>query len=345
VPLYEPLIPARYLAPLLGALQALPAQLLQPALDAAGVDQASLQQVQRVIPLALFDNLLVILAEYSGRTDLGFTLGQTIKLEDHQALGVVLRRCRSADQLIRVLTRFSRLVSPSFNLQYRRSPLVGELVWRPAAYMSPLTLRALEEAFAVSTHVELRDMLGERLLPFDVYLSMQAPTHQARYAELRPTRFHFGCQALPEVKIVFPAELLELPLQATPNSLDQDSCATLEEQQRAIARTERWREWATLILREAEGCQPSREDLAALLNVSPATLTRRLAAEGCSLRELGRQIRQQRACAMLGEPRQSISTIAYRLGYSDVANFSHAFRSATGQSPRAYRNGHSTRLS
>ena len=338
MPLYEPLIPARYLAPLWGALQALPAQLLQPTLEAAGLDQASLQQVQRVIPLALFDQLLVILAEYHGRSDLGFTLGQTIKLEDHQALGLVLRRCRTTDQLIRVLTRFSRLVSPSFTLQYRRGPQVAELIWRPAAYMSPLTLRALEEAFAVSMHVELREMLGERLLPFDIYLSMQAPAHLARYAELRPTRFYFGCQAMPEVKVVFPTELLELPLQATPSSLDQDFCATLEAQQRTIARTEHWREWATLILREAEGCQPSREDLAALLNVSPATLTRRLAAEGCSLRELGNQIRHQRACAMLGDPRQSISTIAYRLGYSDVANFSHAFRRAANQSPRAYRN-------
>ena len=58
MPLYEPLIPARYLAPLWGALQALPRSLLQPALEAAGLDQASLQQVQRVIPLALFDQLL-----------------------------------------------------------------------------------------------------------------------------------------------------------------------------------------------------------------------------------------------------------------------------------------------
>ena len=67
------------------------------------------------------------------------------------------------------------------------------------------------------------------------------------------------------------------------------------------------------------------------------------AAEGCSLRELGNQIRHQRACAMLGELRQSISTIAYRLGYSDVANFSHAFRRAAGLSPRTYRNSQAAR--
>jgi AraC-like DNA-binding protein len=32
----------------------------------------------------------------------------------------------------------------------------------------------------------------------------------------------------------------------------------------------------------------------------------------------------------------SISEIAYRLGYADVVNFSHAFRRMNGRSPRAW---------
>jgi AraC-like DNA-binding protein len=95
-----------------------------------------------------------------------------------------------------------------------------------------------------------------------------------------------------------------------------------------------------LVLREAEGCQPTREELAELLNVSRATLVRRLAAEGNTLRELGNRIRHQRACTLLRNSGQAISQIAYRLGYGDVANFSHAFRALCGISPSDYRGEH-----
>lgn len=323
--------------PLLDALCDIPAAALVPVLDAAGVDKTILAHADAVINFAQFDTLLTGLAQYTGRTDLGFELGTKIKLEHHQALGLVLRRCDTIDELLRVLARYSRLVSPSFTLRYRRTATYGEFVWQPAAFMSSETMRALEELFAVSMQVEMRDMLGKRLLPFDVYLSMQAPKHQARYAELRPARYHFGTLSLPEVKFVFSAELLDLPLHATTQRTTEALRQQLSEQQRDIGLTDRWSEWVTLILREAEGCQPSREELAALLNVSRATLTRRLAAEGHSVRELGIRIRHERACALLQDRHQSISQIAYRLGYSDVANFSRAFRARGGIGPNAHR--------
>ncbi len=337
MPLYEPFLPARYAAPLLDALQSLPEPALQAALDAAGIARKALGSQQEKLTFAQLDVLLQQLAEYSGRTDLGFAMGCKIKLKDHLALGVALLQSHTADELLRTLTRFSRLVSPGFWVNYTRDSRQGVFIWRPAAYMSPHTLRAIEEIFAVSMHVEMRDLLGERLPPFDVYLSMQAPPHVARYAELQPTRYHFGCQAMPVVRFEFPAVLLDTPLSERRQVISADLRAELQAQQHRIARNQRWSEWVTVILREAEGCQPSREQLAELLHVSPATLTRHLSAEGCNLRELGSRIRQQRACALLADPQQSITQIAYRLGYGDVANFSHAFRAQCGLSPRGYR--------
>jgi hypothetical protein len=112
VPLYEPIIPARYARPLLDAVSHIPRALLQPVLDSAGVDRNTLNRGDRVITFAQFDTLLATVARHTGRTDLGFELGMKIKLEDHQALGVVLRRCATIDELLRVLARFSRLFRP-----------------------------------------------------------------------------------------------------------------------------------------------------------------------------------------------------------------------------------------
>jgi len=337
VPLYEPLIPARYAAPLLDALADLPATRLEPALRSAGLDRAALRQPDRVLTFSQFDTLLNALSQLSGRTDLGFELGRKIRLEDHAALGVLLRRCGTPGEMLGLLARFSRTVSPSFSLEYRATPRGAELAWRPAAYMSPLALCAVEEIFAVAMHLELQYALGERLQPFDVYLSMAAPPHRARYDRLLPTRYHFSSLPLPEVRFVFPARLLALPIRTAGAGDDPDLGALVAAQQRSLRPTGRWSEWVALILREAQGCQPTREELAGLLKVSRATLARRLAAEGTNFRALGKSIRHRRACELLADESQSISQIAYRLGYSDLANFSHAFRAGEGESPNAYR--------
>jgi AraC-like DNA-binding protein len=336
--LFEPIIPARYAAPLLSVLAHLGPVRTAAALAEAGVTEAQLHQPQCTLTVTQFDALITALAARSGRGDLGFELGQVIKLADHQLLGAALLRCATLDELLRLLVRFSRLITPIFALQYLREGDHGQFTWRPAAFMSPATLRVLEEVFAVSTHLELQAALGQRLGRCEVQLSMQAPPHAARYDKLRPTRFVFGAQELPAVTVTLPAALLDQPLLPAEQGVTPADLARLQSQQRGIARSRRWADWVTVILREAEGCQPSRAQLAQLLTVSPTSLTRQLAAEGCNLRELGKRIRHERACALLKDRRQPITQIAYRLGYRDGANFSHAFRVLAGLSPQAYRN-------
>jgi AraC-like DNA-binding protein len=298
--------------------------------------------------MAQVDALVSAASQQLGRTDLGFELGRRIKIDHHLGLGVILRRCRSIDELLRMLCRFYRLVTPSFTLHYQRSASAGEFTCRPAAYMSAATLRFFEEQYALAVHSEYLSMFRERMPALDIYLSMEAPPHVARYAELHPTRVHFAALQMPAVRFVFKADVLDQPLQwpalvaplITGEAIApplETSAEQLQALHHSFVRTTRWGEWVALILREAEGCQPSREELAALLNISPATLTRYLAAEGQSLRSMSQRIRHERACQLLADRQQSISQIAYRLGYGDVANFSHAFRKQAGQSPRTYR--------
>ncbi len=85
---------------------------------------------------------------------------------------------------------------------------------------------------------------------------------------------------------------------------------------------------------------PDIRDLGAVaerLHWSSRTFKRRLRQEGYSFTQLLNQARKREAQRLLLEPGVSIESIAERLGYSDPANFSRAFRKSAGITPSSYR--------
>ena len=82
---------------------------------------------------------------------------------------------------------------------------------------------------------------------------------------------------------------------------------------------------------------PSIDGMAAELALQPRTLRRRLEAEGTSFREILAEVRRGLAIEYLRNTRMTNDEIATRLGYSDAANFRHAFVRWTGSSPQSYR--------
>ena len=82
---------------------------------------------------------------------------------------------------------------------------------------------------------------------------------------------------------------------------------------------------------------PNLEEVACLAGWGPRSLQRALRSEGTSFRELLDRVRFESAAGLLKDPSNSVSEIAWHLGYSDLANFTHAFIRWTGLSPRRYR--------
>jgi AraC-like DNA-binding protein len=77
--------------------------------------------------------------------------------------------------------------------------------------------------------------------------------------------------------------------------------------------------------------------VATQLAMSGRTLARKLALEGHSFSRILDDLRLALARRYLAESEMSISEIAWLLGYSEVANFTHAFHRWTGISPRKER--------
>lgn len=75
--------------------------------------------------------------------------------------------------------------------------------------------------------------------------------------------------------------------------------------------------------------------IAADLGLSRQTLYRRLKEEGTTFEEILDRLRHRLALRYLRQDRISVKATSYRLGFSDPAAFSRAFKRWTGNSPRA----------
>lgn len=77
--------------------------------------------------------------------------------------------------------------------------------------------------------------------------------------------------------------------------------------------------------------------IAGKMGLSRQTLFRRLKAEGVTFEKVLDELRHEMALHYLNEKRASVNETAYRVGFSDPAAFSRAFKRWTGSSPGAIR--------
>lgn len=81
----------------------------------------------------------------------------------------------------------------------------------------------------------------------------------------------------------------------------------------------------------------SKGRVAASLFTSSTTLQQRLADRGTSFHELLNDIRRELACSYLRGSAMSVTEITFLLGFTDVSNFTRAFKRWTGTSPTRFR--------
>jgi AraC-like DNA-binding protein len=82
---------------------------------------------------------------------------------------------------------------------------------------------------------------------------------------------------------------------------------------------------------------PRLGEIAAVQNVSPRTLIRRLKRGNTSYNAILEEVRKTLAADYLLHSDFSVTSVAYHLGYRDPSNFGRAFRSWFGMSPGRYR--------
>ncbi|MEC7815563.1 MAG: AraC family transcriptional regulator ligand-binding domain-containing protein [Pseudomonadota bacterium] len=285
--------------------------------------------------------------ELAGRDGLSFCLARELRLTIHGTLGFAALTSPNFEGALDSVRRYLQLRAPFLSMKqsvagdqvlvqlcagFEVPELYGFLAETVSATLILLTEQLLDRDDAAARGFALTD---GKLPGVSVRLRGPEPAYYSRYAAQMPVAFRYD---QPEEMMVFPSGLLDVRMRladAEASRMARDQCEF--ELQKAL------KEQGDIVLairnmlRMTPGPLPSLEAMAERFFVSSRTLKRRLADRETSYREIVEAVLKDRAIQLLRYTNQSISEIAYELGYADLSNFSRAFRKWTGKSASEFR--------
>jgi AraC-like DNA-binding protein len=269
--------------------------------------------------------------ELTGEPGLGFVLGVQAQFSRFGSLGFAVMSAATLRDAIELIERFLPTVTTVIRYRCRVEGAHAVLQLEEAV---PLGAAREMIVFALSTLIW---QLGERLtgvhLAADVEFPFAEPAYFARFAAAAPGRVSFGASAH---RVRFDRKFLDLPLVSADPAAARTARAHCERELQALeAETSLVAHVHNALFADSSGL-PTPQQLARALGMAERTLKRRLAEHGTSYTQILEAGRRQRALELLATP-ASVDEIAERLGYSDAANFTRAFRRWTGRNPRSLR--------
>lgn len=276
--------------------------------------------------------------ETTGNPMLGLDVARQIRPATFHALGYALLASGNLQEMFERLARYFKVVTDAGELRFTRDRGVGKLsLLGDASLITPDVAPAV---WCVLDAFMLAVVGGCRLMHGSGF----------RVLELRLQR------PVPEQRLALEAGFQLVPVYGCDdNALLVDEATLLRPLAQGNAELARWNDEAAgqylarlggddilsrlqrLLQERLPGGDPSQEDLAACLAMTPRTLQRKLAEAGTTYRALLNDTRHMLALAYLRAGRDSISEIAYLLGFAEVSAFTRAFKRWTGVAPSAWR--------
>jgi AraC-like DNA-binding protein len=306
-------------------------------LERSGIDEGALDDRQARIPLARWVALMRFGAQACGDAALPLHFGEAFDVGDMSVVGLMTRAAGTKGEALTMVNRFCRLVADVPTEGDERFQLVreGRRTWMVDTRLDPNeTPEVSETGFAQMA------TMGQRMLPGvlhfrAVHFTHPAPAYRAEYERIFQVPVVFGSDRnaflMPDgweadpiaLQPRYALDILEAHAERLLERLDSEASVTLRVE-------------ALLAPRLASG-QTGAAAVAAALGLSQQGLYRKLKAEGVTFVEVLRAVRRRLANHYLRDKGLSAKETGYRLGFSDPAAFSRAFKRWTGSTPSAFR--------
>ena len=325
-------VPVEYMRPVAERLQQAGVD-VRGHLAVAGLAPDTLDTPGNLLPYPTFRALVLDGLAATREPALGLFVGKRLVASTHGVVGEAAVNSATVRQALDVAERFSRLRSSLITIAHDTREMEVRVVFTEMVPLAEVRNTVLE-AVVLSVKNVLDDITMGAAQVYEVAFPFEAPD----YAPL--ARDMFGCAvAYGQDWAGFATSLatLDLPLRfanaaafAAAERICQRELERIAAQESMSARVRR-------LLLEHQSGFPSLQVTARVLHMTPRTLHRRLVAEGTSFREVLESVRHTLAVEHVRSGHFTLDEVAYRLGYTDLANFRRAFKRWEGVPPSAYR--------
>ena len=307
------------------------------ALQGSGLDESALHASETRVSYGQLATVCRNALNLSTRPALAVRAGLRIHVTAYGMYGYALLSSRVCADILEFSSRYRRVIGPFADLIYDRQAAPGVCRFEPLLASDPadpLYRFALEFTYAAQLTVT-RDLYGSGLGYHAVLVTYPAPADAAQCGALLGCAMRFGqdsnelhfdpalAERAPQLQDPITHEMAREICQRFLTELPYCG-GTAAAVRRALLEQMPWR-------------FPHLESMAQELSIEPRTLRRRLEAQGTTYREILADVRRTLAVDYLRKTRMTTEDIASRLGYSDAANFRHAFLRWTGKTPNEYR--------
>jgi len=307
---------------------------LAVCLEGSGVSPATIRDAEAEITLEqelrLFRNVIAALPQVEG---LALEVGSRFQLTDFGIWGYALFSSRSLREALRVALRYLDLSAIFGELDFVER---GNEAWLRMDYrMVPAEIRQFLIERDTASIWRVQRLIDPRPPPpLRMQFEFPAPAYAHRYQELLGTKPEFGAK---ETMFVLDPRVFDQPL---PQANEATARMCEAECQKLLARR-RARSGTSARVRDIILRRPAQaadmEVVSAELCMTSRTLRRHLADENTSFRALRDEVLMTLAEELIGTAHMKLAEVAERLGYSDAAAFSHAFKRWRGVTPGAAR--------
>jgi len=296
-----------------------------------GIAAENLSSEESLVPLPLAGEFVDQVAKREGVDRLGLEAGSRASMREIGLFGKILSQSLSLKDMLEKMVRFTPSLTSCASIRLEAVPGRPDslrLIYRQEVAAG----RTIVNGYALLMYIDaVRMVAGPAWRPKWVALAGEAG-EAARYEALSEARVD---REVDHAAFEIPRSLLGLPLRRAGNKGSHD--LSLEAAMEHSAPSEDLVESICQSVRAGFGVVvPTIDRVALMTGTSVSTVQRRLRERGVSYQGLVDRVRFEEARRLMADAKLAIAEIAQYLGFSDAANFTHAFRRWTGESPRAY---------
>lgn len=276
--------------------------------------------------------LVARVVQQTGDKSLGYEFALRSNLASHGNLGYGVISHPSLGEALRFALKYGRLRNPVLRMDLHVDGARAAIRLEELLPLGPFRQYAIDAVLIGIARLG-KQIAGAFRPDLEIHFDCAEPDHFSRYRQRLPKVLF----SAPVNQLCFPAEYLTMRLPTGNPSSAQVLTEQCEREMALITKESNLADRVRALLADPQGAYPSLDSAASRLHVSGRTLKRKLQLLNVTYLQLLDEARTRDSMRFLADQSLSINEVAVRLGYTDPASFTRAFRRWTGKTPRDWR--------